>query len=70
MEFTQGNTREALTEVEIGGYQLARGSLVAISPYVTQPDPRWFFAAEFSATPLTKACCTLVPLNYGMPPPA
>jgi cytochrome P450 len=35
-------TRRALTEVEIGGYQLARGSLVAISPYVTQRDPRWF----------------------------
>jgi cytochrome P450 len=28
--------------VEIGGYQLARGSLVALSPYVTQRDPRWF----------------------------
>jgi cytochrome P450 len=35
-------TRQAITEVEIGGYQLARGSLVAISPYVTQRDPRWF----------------------------
>jgi cytochrome P450 len=35
-------TRQALTEVEIGGYRLARGSLVAISPYVTQRDPRWF----------------------------
>jgi cytochrome P450 len=35
-------TRQAVTEVEIGGYQLARGSLVATSPYVTQRDPRWF----------------------------
>jgi cytochrome P450 len=35
-------TRQALAEVEIGGYQLARGSLVAISPYVIQRDPRWF----------------------------
>jgi cytochrome P450 len=35
-------TRQALTEVEIGGYRLARGSLAAISPYVTQRDPRWF----------------------------
>jgi cytochrome P450 len=35
-------TREALTEVEIGGYRLARGSLVTLSPYVTQRDPRWF----------------------------
>jgi cytochrome P450 len=35
-------TREALTDVEVGGYQLARGSLVATSPYVTQRDPRWF----------------------------
>src|SRR5439155_9065671 len=33
---------QAITEVEIGGYPLARGSLVAISPYVTQHDPRWF----------------------------
>jgi cytochrome P450 len=35
-------TRQALTEVELSGYRLARGSLVAISPYVTQRDPRWF----------------------------
>jgi cytochrome P450 len=35
-------TRQALTEVEIGGYRLGRGSLVAITPYVTQRDPRWF----------------------------
>jgi cytochrome P450 len=35
-------TRQAVTDVEIGGYRLARGSLVAISPYVTQHDPRWF----------------------------
>jgi cytochrome P450 len=35
-------TRQALAEVEIGGYRLARGSLVAMSPYVTQRDPRWF----------------------------
>jgi cytochrome P450 len=34
--------RQALTEVEIGDYQLARGSLVSLSPYVTQRDPRWF----------------------------
>jgi cytochrome P450 len=34
--------REAVTEVEIGGYGLARGSLVILSPYVTQRDPRWF----------------------------
>src|SRR5262249_4616148 len=33
---------EAVTEVEVGGYQLARGSLVILSPYVTQRDPRWF----------------------------
>jgi cytochrome P450 len=35
-------TRQAITEVEIGGYQLRRGSLVTVSPYVTQRDPRWF----------------------------
>jgi cytochrome P450 len=35
-------TREAVTEVEIGGYRLGRGSLVSLSPYVTQRDPRWF----------------------------
>jgi cytochrome P450 len=34
--------REAITEVEIGGYQLPRGSLVILSPFVTQRDPRWF----------------------------
>jgi cytochrome P450 len=35
-------TRQALTEVEIGGYKLAPGNLVSMSPYVTQRDPRWF----------------------------
>jgi cytochrome P450 len=34
--------REAVTEVEVGGYRLARRSLVILSPYVTQRDPRWF----------------------------
>jgi cytochrome P450 len=35
-------SREAIAEVEIGGYQLPRGSLVILSPYITQRDPRWF----------------------------
>ena len=34
--------REAVAEVEVGGYRLSRGSLVILSPYVTQRDPRWF----------------------------
>jgi cytochrome P450 len=34
--------REAITEVEVGGYRLPRGSLAILSPYVTQRDPRWF----------------------------
>jgi cytochrome P450 len=34
--------REAVAEVEVGGYRLPRGSLVILSPYVTQRDPRWF----------------------------
>jgi cytochrome P450 len=34
--------REAITEVEVGGYRLPRGSLTILSPYVTQRDPRWF----------------------------
>jgi cytochrome P450 len=34
--------REAITEVEIGGYRLAPGSLVILSPFVTQRDARWF----------------------------
>jgi cytochrome P450 len=35
-------TRQALVEVDLGGYRLAPGSLVAMTPYVTQRDPRWF----------------------------
>jgi cytochrome P450 len=35
-------TRQAVTEVELGGYRLAPGSLVSIAPYVTQRDPCWF----------------------------
>jgi cytochrome P450 len=34
--------RRALADVEIGDYPLARGSLVSLSPYVIQRDPRWF----------------------------
>jgi cytochrome P450 len=34
--------REAITEVEIGGYRLPRGTLAILSSYVTQRDPRWF----------------------------
>jgi cytochrome P450 len=34
--------REAVTEVEVGGYRLPPKSLVILSPYVTQRDPRWF----------------------------
>jgi cytochrome P450 len=34
--------RQAVTEVEVGGYQLPPGSLVILSPYVTQRDSRWF----------------------------
>jgi cytochrome P450 len=34
--------REAVAEVEVGGYRLPPGSLFILSPYVTQRDPRWF----------------------------
>jgi cytochrome P450 len=34
--------REALADVEIGGYRLPRKGLAVMSPYVTQRDPRWF----------------------------
>jgi cytochrome P450 len=34
--------REAVAEVEIGGYRLPRGGLAILSPYATQRDPRWF----------------------------
>jgi cytochrome P450 len=34
--------REAVEEVELGGYQLPRGSWVYIFPYVTHHDPRFF----------------------------
>jgi cytochrome P450 len=35
-------TRQAVAEVEVGGYTLPRNSLVQIFPYVCQRDPRWF----------------------------
>jgi cytochrome P450 len=38
--------REAATEVEVGGYRLPPLSLVILSPYVTQRDPRWFGQPE------------------------
>jgi cytochrome P450 len=39
-------TRQATSEVEIGGYRLPRGSLVQMLSYVTHRDPRWFAAPE------------------------
>jgi cytochrome P450 len=35
-------TREAVDDVELGGYVIPRGGWVNLSPYVTQRDPRWF----------------------------
>jgi cytochrome P450 len=35
-------TREAVSNVELGGYELPKGSWIALSPYVTQRDPRFF----------------------------
>ena len=34
--------RKALEDVELGGRSLPAATIVAISPYVTQRDPRWF----------------------------
>ncbi len=34
--------RQAVEDVEIGGWQIPRGSLVRILSFVTQRDPRWF----------------------------
>jgi cytochrome P450 len=34
--------REAVADVEVGGYTLPRGSWVAMFPYVLHRDPRWF----------------------------
>ena len=34
--------RRALEDIEIGGYAIAKGSVVIISSYVTQRDARWF----------------------------
>jgi cytochrome P450 len=34
--------REALEDVEIGGYVVRKGSLVQLLSYITQRDPRWF----------------------------
>src|SRR5262249_55304967 len=35
-------TRENVSDVELGGYELPKGSWIAIAPYVTQRDPRFF----------------------------
>jgi cytochrome P450 len=35
-------TREAVSNVELGGYELPKGSWIAVAPYVTQRDPRFF----------------------------
>ena len=34
--------RQAVEDVTIGGYDVPRGSLVNLVPYITQRDPRWF----------------------------
>ena len=35
-------TRGAVTDVELGGYRIDRGTWLIVSPYVTQHDPRYF----------------------------
>jgi cytochrome P450 len=37
-----GVGRRALTDIEIGGYQIPKGSVVAASPWAMHRDPRWF----------------------------
>jgi cytochrome P450 len=39
-------TRQAVNDVEIGGYLLKKGSLVQLLSYVTHRDPRWFPGPE------------------------
>lgn len=34
--------REALTDLEIGGYSVPKGSLIHITTYIPHHDPRWF----------------------------
>ncbi|MCE7987369.1 MAG: cytochrome P450 [Caldilinea sp. CFX5] len=40
------NSREAMTETTLGGYRIAKGSLVVFSPYVVHHDSRWFDQPE------------------------
>lgn len=35
------NSREALAETALGGYRIAKGSIVVFSPYVVHHDARW-----------------------------
>ncbi|MCB0111885.1 MAG: cytochrome P450, partial [Caldilineaceae bacterium] len=35
------NSREALEETALGGYRIAKGSIVVFSPYVVHHDERW-----------------------------
>jgi cytochrome P450 len=39
-------TRQAMTDLEIGGYRVRKGSLLQMFPWVTQRDPRWFVQPE------------------------
>jgi cytochrome P450 len=39
-------TREAIADVNIGGYALKRGSVVVTSPYITHRHPRYFTEPE------------------------
>jgi cytochrome P450 len=34
--------REAVEDVELGGFTIPRGGIVYVTPWVTQRDPRWF----------------------------
>jgi cytochrome P450 len=38
--------REAIEPVTIGGYAVSRGSIIMMSPYITQRDPRYFEEPE------------------------
>lgn len=38
--------RQATEDLNIGGYEIAKGSLITVSPFVTQRDARWFEQPE------------------------
>lgn len=60
--------RQATEDLTIGGYEIAKGSLITVSPFVTQRDSRWFDQPDrFEVDRFLPPCADEIPINAYFP---